>query len=152
MKADFELFPVDQLLRGPGNRNAGAGCGHHDNVALGAPLEITDVSVMRQNFWPQLQIGSRFENGLPGGVHNNGIAFVHEEGVLGGGAERISSPAGIATKGTNFGAGNERHLREVRETNRTERGGVHLHLRMHLLSRMRGGDAAGLSELRWRTG
>src|SRR5262249_23417754 len=78
MKMNFELVAVDALLRGPGNWDAGTrGC-HDHQVAIVPALQKSDVAVMRQNFWPQVQVGCCIENRRFRRMHDNGIGFVHE--------------------------------------------------------------------------
>ena len=74
---NFEFTAISDLLRGPGNRNAIAARRHHHGVSIRAALEKTDVAIMRQNFWPKLQVRRRLEDRHFGRAHDDGIAFVH---------------------------------------------------------------------------
>src|SRR5436853_4293875 len=53
---------------------------------------------------------------------------------------------------SNNGVTNEIGVREMRAQTRSQRRGIHLRLRMHVLPRMHGHDGRGLPELRRRTG
>src|SRR5919106_3655688 len=48
-KTHFDFFAVDDLLRCPGNGNAGTRRRHHDYIAIRAALQITNVAIMWQN-------------------------------------------------------------------------------------------------------
>src|SRR6476660_7529689 len=77
MEMNFELVAVDDLLRGPGNWDAGArGC-HNHQVAIVPALQKFDVAVMRQNFWPQFQVGCRFEDHHLRRLHKDRVYSVH---------------------------------------------------------------------------
>ena len=77
MKMNFELVAIDDLLRGPGDWNAGTrGCHDHE-VAIVAALQKSDVAIMRQNFWPQLQVCCCFEDHRLRRVHEDRVYFVH---------------------------------------------------------------------------
>src|SRR6266481_6043552 len=77
-EVNFEPVAIDNLFRGPGDRNAGAPRCHYHNVAIGPALQESDVAIMRENFWPQLQIGRCFEDRHFRCMHNDGIGLVHE--------------------------------------------------------------------------
>src|SRR5262249_45269131 len=79
MKMNFELVAVDDLLRGPGDRNAGAAGGHHDEGPISSPLPKLNVAIMRKDFLPQLKIRCCLEDRCPRRVHENGIGFMHEQ-------------------------------------------------------------------------
>jgi hypothetical protein len=80
MEMNLDILPVNDLLRGPGNWNAGTGSGHHDEIPILASLEITDVTIVRQNFRPQLEVSRGFENRHPGRVYDDGIPRMHRSG------------------------------------------------------------------------
>jgi hypothetical protein len=71
MKADFKTLAIHVLLGSLGNRNAGAGRRHHDNVPVRAAFEITNVAIVRQYFRPQLQVRGRFEDHRFRSVHDD---------------------------------------------------------------------------------
>ena len=50
MEMNFELVAVDDLLRGPGDRNAGTRGRHHHEVAIVSALQKSDVAIMRKIF------------------------------------------------------------------------------------------------------
>ncbi len=50
MKVNFKAIGIDDLLGDPGNRNTGTGCRHHDNISTRPTFEVTDISVVRQDF------------------------------------------------------------------------------------------------------
>lgn len=77
MKANFPVLAVDDLLGGPRNRNARADRGHDDKVPIGAPLEVTDVTIMREDFRPKFEVGRGLEDLLFRRLDNDGIAGVH---------------------------------------------------------------------------
>src|SRR5436190_3746056 len=77
MKVNFKAIGIDDLLGDPGNRNTGTGCRHHDNISTRPTFEVTDISVVRQDFRPQLQVRGRFEDCSLRCVHNNGIDLAH---------------------------------------------------------------------------
>ena len=77
MKVNLESITIDDLLGSPRNRNAGAFCRHYDNVPVRALFEITNVSIVRQDLRPQLQVRGRFEDCSLRCVHNNGIDLAH---------------------------------------------------------------------------
>ena len=77
MEMDFELVAVDDLLRGPGDWDAGTrGC-HNHQIAIVPALQKSDVTVMWQNFWPQFQIGCYFEDHCLRRLHQDRVYFVH---------------------------------------------------------------------------
>ncbi len=77
MEMNFELVAVDDLLRGPGNWDAGTrGC-HDHQIAIVPALQKSDVAVMRQNFWPQFQVGCYFEDRCLRRLHNDRVYSVH---------------------------------------------------------------------------
>ena len=77
MEMNFELVAVDDLLRGPGNWDAGTrGC-HDHQIAIVPALQKFDVPVMRQNFWPQFQVGCRFEDHPLRRLHKDRVYSVH---------------------------------------------------------------------------
>jgi hypothetical protein len=71
MKADFKAVPVDDLLGGPGNRDAGTRRRHYHYIAIRAAFQITNVAVMWQNFRPQFQIRRCFEDRLLRRAHGD---------------------------------------------------------------------------------
>src|SRR4051794_36116437 len=77
MEMNFELVAVDDLLRGPGDWDAGTRGGHNHQVAIGASLQKADVAIMRENFRPKLQIRSRFEDHCLRRLHEDRIYSVH---------------------------------------------------------------------------
>ena len=56
MKTNLAPLAVDDLLGCPGDRQAETPRRHHDKIAIRAALEITDVTIMRQDFRPELEI------------------------------------------------------------------------------------------------
>src|SRR5688572_2811268 len=90
MEMNFELFPIDDLLRGPRDGNARANGGHDHEVAIRAALQVTDVAIVREDFWPELEVHRRFKDRHLRRVHENGITGVH-----GGGNARANPPARI---------------------------------------------------------
>ena len=77
MEMNFELVAVDDLLRGPGNWDAGTrGC-HNHQIAIVPALQKSDVAVMRQNFWPQFQVGCYFEDHCLRRLHKDRVYSVH---------------------------------------------------------------------------
>ena len=77
MKAHLDVLPVDHLLGGPGNGDAGADRGHDDEISVVRALQVTDVTIVRKDLRPQLQIGGGFEDGHLRRMHDDGIARVH---------------------------------------------------------------------------
>src|SRR6184192_2305185 len=77
MKVNFKAIGIDDLLGSPGNRNTGAGCRHHNNIPVRASLQITNVSIVRQDLRPQLQVRGRFEDCSLRRAHDNGIDLAH---------------------------------------------------------------------------
>jgi hypothetical protein len=71
MKADFKAVPVDDLLGGPRNRDAGTRRRHHDHIAIRAALQITNVPIVWQNLRPQFQVRRCFEDRLPRRAHGD---------------------------------------------------------------------------------
>src|SRR5207248_10900152 len=71
IKAHFEFFPIDNLLGHPGNRNTGTGRSHDDNIAVDPALEIFDIAVVRQDFWPELKVCRGFKDLGARRVHND---------------------------------------------------------------------------------
>src|SRR5688572_30575370 len=90
MEMNFELFPIDDLLRGPRDGNARADRGHDDKVAIRAALQVTDVAIVREDFWPELEVRRRFKDRHLRRVDENGISGVH-----GGGNARANPPGRI---------------------------------------------------------
>jgi hypothetical protein len=80
MEMNFDVLPVNELLRGPRNWDAGTHGGHHDEIPILASLEVTDVTIVRQNFGPQLEVSRGFENCHSGRVYDDGIACLHRSG------------------------------------------------------------------------
>src|SRR5882757_525285 len=78
MEMNFELVAVDDLLRGPGDWDAGTPRGHHHDVAIRSALQKLNVAIMRENFRPQLQVCSCLEDRRLRRVHDNGIGLIHE--------------------------------------------------------------------------
>src|ERR1044072_955165 len=77
VKMNFELVVVDDLLRGPGGWDAGTrGC-HDHQIAIVPSLQKFDVAVMRQNVWPQVQVGRRFEDHHLRRLHKDRVYSVH---------------------------------------------------------------------------
>ncbi len=79
MEVNFDPFAVDNLLRGPRDRNPGPLRGHHNDIAIRTMLEKTNIAVMREDFWPQLQIRRCLEDLHLRRVHEKGIGLVHEQ-------------------------------------------------------------------------
>ena len=117
----------------------------------GLALEITDVTVMRQNFRPQLEVRRGLEDRGFRSVHDDRIAGMHGRRKEAGAdlffRLSIRRKRGNENKSNN-GVTNEIGVREMRATARSEGGSVHLHLRMHVLPRVHRGDGSGVSELR----
>src|SRR6185503_4123759 len=77
MEMNFEPVAVDDLLRGPGDRYAGTrGC-HNYQVAIVPALQKSDVAIMRQNFWPEFQVGGCFEDHHLRRLHKDRVYSVH---------------------------------------------------------------------------
>jgi len=77
MEMNFELAAVDDLLRGPGDWNAGTrGC-HDHQIAIVPAFQKFDVAVMRQNFWPQFQVGCCFEDHHLRRLYKDRVYSVH---------------------------------------------------------------------------
>ena len=77
MEMNFELVAVDDLLRGPGDWDAGTRGRHNHQVAIVPALQKSDVAIMRQNFWPQLQVGRCFEDHHLRRLHEDRVYSVH---------------------------------------------------------------------------
>ena len=82
MEMNFELFAIDDLLRGPRDRKAGARGGHDDEIAILAALEIPNITIVRQDLRPQLEVCRCFENLHFRRVNDDGISRVHLEGLV----------------------------------------------------------------------
>src|SRR6266436_2584933 len=78
VKMNFESAAVDDLFRGPRDRNPGTPRRHDYDVAVRTALQKPDVTIMWKDFWPQLQVCRCFEDRRLRGLHNNGVDFVHE--------------------------------------------------------------------------
>ena len=77
MEMNFELVAVDDLFRGPGDWDAGThGC-HDHQISIVPVLQKFDVAVMWQNFWPQFQVGCRFEDHHLRRLHKDRVYSVH---------------------------------------------------------------------------
>jgi hypothetical protein len=74
---NFTPVSINDLLRCPGDRNAGTPGRHHHHVAISTALEITNVAIVRQNLRPNLQIGSRFEDRYLRRAYQDRVRFVH---------------------------------------------------------------------------
>src|SRR5215203_386222 len=77
MEMNFELVAVDDLLRGPGDWDAGTSGRHDHQIAVVPALQKFDVAVMRQNLWPQFQVGCRFEDHQLRRLHKDRVYSVH---------------------------------------------------------------------------
>src|SRR2546429_5851180 len=53
-KPHLDFFAINDLLRCPGNWDAGSSGGHDYNVTISSALEIPDITIMWQNLWPVL--------------------------------------------------------------------------------------------------
>src|SRR5437763_14160347 len=71
MKMNLHFLAIDDLLRGPRNGNPGADRGHDDAIAVSAALQVTDVTVVRQNLRPQLKIRGGLEDGILRGADDD---------------------------------------------------------------------------------
>src|SRR4029077_3806934 len=76
-KSNFNAVAIDNLFGSPGNRNAGARRSHQYNVPAGAMFEVTDIAIVGENSWPQLQVRRRLEYGHSRCAHDNGVGLVH---------------------------------------------------------------------------
>ena len=77
MEMNFELVAVDDLLRGPGDWDAGTRGRHNHQVAIVPALQKSDVAIMWQNFWPQFQVCGSFEDRDLRRVHEDRVYSVH---------------------------------------------------------------------------
>lgn len=77
MEMNFELVAVDDLLRGPGDWDARTRGRHNHQIAMVPALQKSDVAIMRQNFWPQLQVGGGFEDHHLRRLHEDRVYSVH---------------------------------------------------------------------------
>ena len=46
-------------------------------ISVCAPFQVTDVAVVRQNLWPEREIGRSLEDHALRGVNNDRVASVH---------------------------------------------------------------------------
>src|SRR5438046_1670516 len=77
IKINFGLTAIYDLLRVPRDWNPGTpGCHHHD-VAIRSALEKPDVTVMGENFRPQLQVCCCFKDHHLRRLHDNRVDSVH---------------------------------------------------------------------------
>ena len=89
---EMNLAPrtIDNLLGSPRNRNSGTRCRHDNYVSIYALFEITDVTIMREDFWPKLEIGGCLEDRFARCLDDDGVAGVHESIALGEARRMIS--------------------------------------------------------------
>jgi len=52
VKVNFEPAAIDDLFRGPRDRNTGTPRCHDYDVAIGTTLQKPDVPVVWKDFWP----------------------------------------------------------------------------------------------------
>jgi len=77
-KSNFHSLAVDDEFGGPGNWNAGAQSRHFDHAVISISFEKINVTIMREQTWPLLQVSDCLEDDFAGSVDNNGIAGLHE--------------------------------------------------------------------------
>ena len=77
VKINFELVAVDDLLRGPGDWDAGTCSRHNHQIAIMPALQKSDIAVMRQKFWPQFQVRCSFEDHHLRRLHMDRVYSVH---------------------------------------------------------------------------
>src|SRR5205807_811840 len=98
-ESDFVSIAVDDLLRCPRNRNAGTDGGHHDEIAPGPAREVADVAIVRQNLWPEPEVGGRFEDIALWRIDDDRVRLVHDGGSARANPRgRINSARSLATK------------------------------------------------------
>src|SRR5437660_697742 len=98
-ESDFVSIAVDDLLRCPRNWNPRTDGGHHDEIALGPAREVADVTVVGQNFRPQLEVGGRLEDIAFWRIDDDRVRLVHDGGSARANPRgRINSARSLATK------------------------------------------------------
>src|SRR3954462_12838277 len=71
METNFHPVTIDYLFGRPRNWKRTATRRHDHHVTMGTAFQITDVTVMRQNLWPQLKVGGRFKYSSPWCAHDD---------------------------------------------------------------------------------
>src|SRR3954470_24087682 len=78
VKANLATLAIDDLLGCPGDREAETSRRHHDKVAIRAAFEITDVTIMRQNFRPELEVRRGLKDQRLRRGNGDGVCRVHD--------------------------------------------------------------------------
>ena len=78
-KTNFEPLAINYFLGRPRDRDPGTPRGHHNDVAISPTLNKTDVTIMRQDLRPQLQVRCCLEDFHLRCANDNGIGLMHEQ-------------------------------------------------------------------------
>src|SRR5437762_8652102 len=78
METNFAAVTIDDLLRGPRDRKAPTTRGHDHKITVRAAFEIADVTVMRQNFRPELEVRGGFEDRVLRCANDDRVSGVHD--------------------------------------------------------------------------
>src|SRR5882724_685425 len=78
METNLAAVAIDGLLRGPRDWQAPTTRGHDNKIAMRAAFEVADVTVMRQNFRPQLEVRGGFEDRVLRCANDDRVRCVHD--------------------------------------------------------------------------
>jgi len=77
VEMNLDTLGINDFFGSPFNRNAGTLRCHHHDVPIRTTLEKTNIAIMGEDFWPELQVRSCFEDRHLRRAHEEGIGFVH---------------------------------------------------------------------------